>query len=426
MSITKLSVILGLALLLALPIGLALAQEGTIQGSGTAVISDGADGSLSSVITYEMAGVTAAKSGTAYEGWLISDNGAVKLSTGVMTVAVNSTIKHTYTSPKGENLIGGYDKVAVTVEPAPDPDPGPSGVFAFTAQIPKGGMTHIRHHLVNYPPTGAGKGQLTKLKEQLGIAILAVNSANNATTIEGVKQNLEGVVNTIEGSKGANYGDLNGDGKIEQPGDVFGVLTHRTDGDVHYGLARNAAPDNKRIVDGSRLGQAYLKNVQDWATDARNNALTALKQADLTIAKLMLIPVIGRLDAALKGFDSDGDGVIDQFAATQAYVVSQQQMAAYDLTTTIIAALVPTPTPTATSVPPTPTPTARPAATPTATPKPVPPTPTPTPIGPNIGNLSVGDSSVGTLVQAGLIASVVLLVAGGVLIATRRRSRTNS
>ena len=392
-----------------------------VLGAGTAVISDDSITRLSSVITFRLAGVSPPTEGTAYEGWLISDDGSVKLSTGVMTVDDNLAINHVYVSPAGENLVKLYDKVAITVEPLPDPDPGPSGVFAYTAKIPGAGMAHIRHLLVEWVPTGSGKGILTKLNEQLGIALFHAGLAGNSTTLATVRQHIERVINAIEPTDGPNYGDLDGNGRVEDVGDEFGVLAHAIDR-KHGPFAAGAAPESPRIVAGAELVDAYGKNAEDWATQARDSALTALSQTSVSAAKLMLTSVVGRLDAALNGFDSDGDGVTDQFGAAQAYVAAQK-MATYDLTTGIISALVPMPTPM-----PTPTATPAPSVTPTPIPPtptsvPAPPTPTPTPVGPNISNLSVGDSSVGTIVQGALIGSLVLLLGGGLLMASRRRSR---
>ncbi len=380
MSRVKLSVLLGLTLLLALPVGLAQAQEEeTAPPSGTAVIWD--DAALSDAITYTMSNVPAPDAGTVLEGWLVSDDGSVKLSTDVMTVEEDGSINHTYVSPTGDNLIHSYDKVVVTVEPVSDNDPGPSGIFAYSASVPSGGMAHIRHLLTNWPP-GADKGILTNLKEQLGVALLHAQLADNQNTIAGIQQHLEHVINAIEGPTGANYGDLDGNGSTEDFGDGIGVLAHAAD--RAYGpFAAGAAAESARIVAGAALVDEYGKNAEDWAGEARDNALFGLDQTNVNFAKINVANTISLLDAALNGFDSDGDGDVDVPATAGAYVAAQE-MAAYDL---------------------------EPGAL-------------PGPAGPSLGGLSVGDSSVKTAVQAALIASLVLLGAGGILLASRRRIRT--
>ncbi|MFP6652081.1 MAG: hypothetical protein VCA17_07655, partial [Dehalococcoidia bacterium] len=81
MSRSKFILLLALLTLLAVPVAVeaqtppqpALISAGSPAGTGTAVIWD--DQSLSDSITTSMAGVTPPAEGTAYEGWLVSDDG---------------------------------------------------------------------------------------------------------------------------------------------------------------------------------------------------------------------------------------------------------------------------------------------------------------------------------------------------------------
>ena len=95
MSRSKLLTILALILLVAVPAALAQAQEEE-KTFGTAVIWD--DQSLSDAITYSLTDIPQPQAGTAYEGWLVSDDGSVKLSTGFMTVAADGSVSHTLKS----------------------------------------------------------------------------------------------------------------------------------------------------------------------------------------------------------------------------------------------------------------------------------------------------------------------------------------
>ena len=347
MSISKLLILLVVALTVAVPVGTVRA-DAHWEGTGTAVISDGvagADQIRNGTITYVMSGVTAPDEGTAYEGWLVTDDGSIKLSTGIMTVNEDGTIHHHFASPSGQDLIHNYDKVLITVEPIPDADPGPSGVFAFSDKIPAGGMAHIRHLLTNWPP-GTDKGILTNLKEQLDLAILHANLALNSDTIEGIRQHAEHVINIIEGEDGANFGDLDGDGSVQNPGDGIGVLTHAADR-KHAGFAAGVAP-KPTLVEFSSSVDITGKGAQDWATLARNVALDNIINAtpSVLLAKIWLGPgagsIISNLESARWGFDTDNDGTIEAIVgeggAAQAYVEAQK-MATY----TMVLGALPTP-----------------------------------------------------------------------------------
>ena len=77
--ILRVFLILGLIALL-VPVTLAQAQG----GSGTAVIRD--SGALSDAVTLTMTDVPPPAAGSVYEGWLVSDDGSRKLSTGILSV----------------------------------------------------------------------------------------------------------------------------------------------------------------------------------------------------------------------------------------------------------------------------------------------------------------------------------------------------
>ena len=378
----KLLILTALVLLLAVPAGPAFAQA-ELTGDGTAVIWD--DQFLSDAITYSMTGVSPPSAGTDYVGWLVSDDGTVKLSTGVMTVD-EGVIAHTFDRNNsrytGENLIHNYDRAVITEEEAAtDPD-APLGPAVFAHVIPSGAMAHIRHLLSDWPG-GSGVGILTNLKLQLGVAITHANLANNSDNIAGVKQHVEHVINAIEGPTGPNYGDINADGAVEDFGDGLGVLFHAADR-KHAGFAAGAAPGDTAVNDNAALVDINGANAADFATLAVDSALAnVLPQSDTAIAKLMLANVIGLLDNAMNGLDADASGTIDSVTgeggASQAYTEAQR-MATYTLT----AEAAPPPPP------------------------------------------QVGDTAVPLLAQIALIAAALLLAAGGLLLYTGRRSRARA
>ena len=384
----RLAFLMALALLVLIPAGLALAQE-VDKPADTAVIWDNL--ALSDAITYKMSGVVQPAPGRAYEGWLKPSDGSLPpLSTGVMTVAADGTIDHTFTSPTGANFMHLYDQVVITDEPVPDPDPAPSGMFIYSHEIPAGGIAHIRHLLTNWPP-GADRGILTNLKLQLDAAILHATLAANADTLDAVKLHAHHVINIIEGADGSNY-----DASFGDPGDGLGVLSHAADR-KHGPFAASAAADDPVIVARAALVDLNGKNVEDWAIQARDQALVVIGQSALFSAKLQLIPVAGILTNARNGIDSDGDGTIESIAgeggAAQAYVEAQL-MATYTLEPGGLPVVVPVEEVVV------------------------------QPVGPGLP--SVGDSSVGTAVWGSLIGALVLLGAGGALLARGRRSRTRA
>jgi len=418
MSRSKFILLLALLTLLAVPVAVeaqtppqaVLISADAPAGTGTAVIWD--DQSLSDSITTSMAGVTPPAEGTAYEGWLVSDDGEAEMSVGIMTVAIDGSISHTFGSASegytGENLITGFNTFVITVESVPDDDPGSSSNVAFGYSVPLDGIAHIRHLLSDWP-SGSGVGIITNLEAQLDIAIQHAELAAASDTIEDVRNHMHHVINVIEGAEGANY-----DASFSDPGDGIGVIVHAQDS-KHGAFAATAVPDDKVIAEHALLVEASGANVENWANEARDIALNVIGESNLQLAKIFVGPggrtVVSTLIAARNGFDADGDGTVGSGAseggAAQAHVEAQL-MATYTLAPGTPVQVVPTPTPEPTAEP-----------TPEPTPEPVASVPQPT----APGLPGVGDDSVPIAAQLALLAAVVLLGTGGIFMVRGRRSK---
>ena len=340
------SKVLGLLLvvgLLAVSIPLAIALAAS--PAGTVTIGDSDDtnhsGMLSDKAMVMIMEPPALPEDMVYEGWLVSDDGSTKQSTGIMTVGDDGNITQTFmsmytetddpegmTGPTGENLFAMFDKFLVTIEPVPDDDPGPSDMIAYSDNIPAEALPHIRHLLYSLEGNpaymsgfheGTPKGIAVGLREQTAIALAQARLSMNATTLADAHSYAEQVVNVIEGMTGANYGDLDGDGATENPGDGFGVLGYATDAALHSGLSQAGVADDMRIAMYGDEVAASANNVMDWATNARDVTMRALGSSDLLIAATLYMPTVeSLLDKSLNGADGDGQG-----GAMQAYGAAQ-------------------------------------------------------------------------------------------------------
>ena len=307
MAKSKLLVFFALILLISLPAGLAQAQDATVSGSGTAIISDGA--APGDTLTYAMTDVTPPADGMVYVGWLVSDDGSVKLNTGVLTVESSGSVSHMFISPDGENFINTYNKVVITSEETANGDAAePAGDVVFSHEVPVGAMVHIRHLLTSWP-ADADKGILINLKEQIAIARTQSDLARNSDTLEAVLLHTQHVINIIEGEGGDNF-----DASAFPPGDGIGVLAHAVDR-MHASFAAGEAPGDTVIAEHAALVEEYGMNAENWASDARDKALEILDITSLTVAKTLLSTVTGRLGAALNGIEATGEA-----GANAAYV----------------------------------------------------------------------------------------------------------
>lgn len=413
----QLSLSAALTLLIALSVGTALAQEPVLiseEGDfeGSAVIHD--DEALSDAITFTMTNVPKLDEALAYVGWLISDDESTILKTGTM-ILDDGSISHIYDSLTlgytGENLIRGYDRLIITVESLEAEILAPSGETVFSYKVPADVIEHVRNLVTDWPP-GSRIGIFTNLISQLEVALAHASVAADKTSIEDVRNQIELAVNALEGPDGDNYGDLDGDGTIEDVGDGVGVVARvRQREETDFVL--NPSFDDTLIM--AHLVGLELDglNIESLVDKAVTEALLALDELVLDRAKVSAAGVAGFIEVALKGVDTDASDVIDSVlgegGAVQAYVEAQL-MATYSLQ------VGPIPTPTPTPIP-TPTPTPAP---PTATPTPLVAvaTLTPTPEAP-----SVGDPTVPAAAPIGLILALVLLLGGGALLWRRGTPR---
>ena len=108
--------------------------------------------------------------------------------------------------------------------------------------------------------------------------------------LAGVKLHAEHLVNIIEGNKGADFGDLNKDGKVTNPGDGYGLLQggeqfgYLLGSKDHAELAATAndATDDIKLHAG-HVG-VTVDNVTGWVTPIRDDSLAILKVTPLRIA----------------------------------------------------------------------------------------------------------------------------------------------
>ena len=177
-------------------------------------------------------------------------------------------------------------------------------------QVPADGLIHIRH-LAGKSPTG-DTGVFRNLVSQLDLAITSAQAAKNASTLEEMQAHAQDVINIIEGSSGANYkaGNVNGDG--------YGILNYAADRSIAT-QASDAVPTDLYITGTSTLVKIDAKNTEDWATLARDIALTnVIGEDELKIAQIFVGPgagtMISNLEAARDGYDSNKNSSIEAIA----------------------------------------------------------------------------------------------------------------
>jgi serine/threonine protein kinase len=253
-----------------------------------------------------------------YEVWMIG--GESRRSIGVLEIGADGTGTLTFVDDAGENLLATYDEFEITVEPDPDPNPLPTGDVAFSGAIPPGPLVHIRHLLVSFSKTPDAIGLTTGLMRDAALiwtVAQSMQTAQNEGNLAEVVRQAEGLVNLIEGDGGTDYGDLNGDGEITNPGDVFGLLPGaRAGGYIQSGI------DHARFATESQGATAYIfeqaaalettaQNLGGWAAQLRNEALSIVRSSDLDSTEAHVQAIFELADRFTNGQDANGNGEIE-------------------------------------------------------------------------------------------------------------------
>ena len=310
--------ILGLVALL-IPVSLAQARE----GSGTAVIRDASG--MSDSITITMSGVDAPAQDTAYEGWLISDDGSRMVSVGMIEVQDDGSIDHAFSimddgDPTGENLFADFRTFAITVEPVPDEDAAASAEQAYIGRLPTALAAQVR--ILAYsaegnaayasgPHTGMGKGMAVGLREQAAAALDSARQAQVAARdgdLEAVQAHAACVVGIIQGS--------------ESCGDGTGVTAYAAGVIAAANQAMQDAGPNSSFRNAANAAVASARIVSERASRAASQAMLAVSSTDVLPAGLYINNAEHLLGENTEGI---------QGAAQDAYI-GAQDMGAYTLT----------------------------------------------------------------------------------------------
>lgn len=280
------------------------AQSSTF-GDGLAVPFD--DEGRNDGVRIDVAGVSAPPQGKEYVAWMVTDDSEGFLNLGSLTVA-NGTVAHTFDSESegydGANLIQMYSGWAVSVEnfgTGANLDM-PSNRGVVYDMIPSETMAEVRKLDAAAHQTAA----------QLALAMNCAQIARVAMTVEDAQDNLQCVVNLLEGESGDNYDASAGN----SGGDGMGILAHIAATRAASQSLASVGADRIDVVNASEVAAFAAANVDMWASAAQAQAVSALTIGDLAELKIFVGPggntVISLLDAALNGFDVNGDGVLNE------------------------------------------------------------------------------------------------------------------
>ena len=259
--------------------------------------------------------------GTQYEAWLISDSGEQRRSLGVLKQDASGQFTANYVDAQSRNLLDGFGQMEITIEPKPDDSPNPSGQVAYSSAIPMGSLIHIRHLLVRMEDNPNHIGMVVGLVNDTTLikkSADAMLDASKASNTDDVRSNAEAIINLIVGKQDATmYKDWNGDGKIEDPGDGYGLLLNGDQagyvgGVIDHAKLAAASPDSTAEI---RMHSEHViicaQNVETWSTQLRDIAVRIAEAKAGQNEEADIRSAVALANQMLNGIDINGNETIE-------------------------------------------------------------------------------------------------------------------
>lgn len=275
-------------------------------------------------------GLPAPEAGTVYAAWLAGTDDSLFL--GTLATEANGPATLTYRSPTHENLLARYDRAFITRIPAADASIEVVNAVRAGA-LPAEALIHIRHLLVGIASTPDGTGFAIGLRQESDEVLRHagfLKAAFDADNLPLARLHAEHLINMVEGRQGELFGDGDGDGKVRNPGDGFGILpngeqtgyaTGMTD---HARLSANSSDATDLVKLHAEHVQIAGENVRGWAGEIRDRALRVLAASDIAGMEADVAEILTTSQRLVNGVDLDLDEQIEPVAGEGGVLTAYQ------------------------------------------------------------------------------------------------------
>ena len=286
--------------------------------------------------------------GSQYEAWLIQDDGEQRISIGVIEFDEQNKGALTFLDREGRNLIAKFRSLEITREPDPDPSTNSSHEVAFSASLPAEGLKHVRHLVFSFDATPQKIGFIhgleadTILLDELAGQILTSFETRDEA---GIRLQAEAMLNLIVGSQSESYRDWNNDGRVDDPGDGYGLLLNGENlgyiqgSFTHADLALQSPDATQNMRTHGEHVKICTTNLGEWTPQLRDQ-LTAIlgTPADSPDLEGMIRKTVALADKIRNGIDVNGNEHVEPVAGEGGAVTAYEH--AYYMADMVI---VPTP-----------------------------------------------------------------------------------
>jgi hypothetical protein len=259
--------------------------------------------------------------GSQYEAWLIQDDREQRISLGNIAFDQQNQGSLVFVDDQGQNLLGKYLTLEITIEPDPDPSPSSSNNIAYSASLPPDGLTHVRHLLFSFNATPENIGFIrgldadTLLLNESAQQMLASFEARDEA---GLDLHAERILNVILGSQSEEYKDWNLDGTVDDPSDGYGLLLNGENVGyiqgtfTHANLALTSPDATQNMLTHGTHVKDCATNLDGWTAQLRDQ-LRAILNASFDSPELegTIREAVTLADKIRNGIDVNGNESIE-------------------------------------------------------------------------------------------------------------------
>jgi plastocyanin len=254
--------------------------------------------------------LNAPESGQVYAAWLAGTDSS--LSLGTLSAGSNGVATLNYVSPTNANLLGAYERVYITKGPETEATSEIKNVI-LTGGLPEKALVHVRHVLFSIGATPGKLGFALGLRQEADELLRHaqfLKDAFDAGDFRLVKVHAEHISNIIEGSEAH---DVNGDGKIQNPGDGFGLLANgQQDGYIkgmidHARLAAEASDATDAIKLHAGHVQIAGENTRVRVQDIHDRAEKIGAASGIADTQQDTLSILALAQQVIQGIDANQD-----------------------------------------------------------------------------------------------------------------------
>jgi plastocyanin len=292
-------------------------KEPTIAAAPTAAPSAQASGALSwrdqvlrnDQVIVAVSGLPALQAGQVYAAWLGGKDKSLALGklsgSGDAATAI-------YVSPTNENLLATFDQIYITQAAEAEAEQNNQNVIASGA-LPEKALVHIRHVLFSIGNTPGKIGFALGLRQEtdeLQRHAQFLQDAFDAGDFRLVKVHAEHINNIIEGSEAH---DVNGDGKVQNPGDGFGLLPNGTQDGYIKGMVDHAklAADAPDATEAIKLHAGHVQiageNTRVRVQDIHDRAEKIGEAGGISDTQQDVLKIVALAQQTIQGVDTNLD-----------------------------------------------------------------------------------------------------------------------